>query len=310
MLIKIPKGWEIPERDATPEHVYLNRRHILKAAGFLGVQGLIAAATESKSLYPAKRNPEFKLDRPITEEWAATGYNNFYEFHPEDKQAVKDLVGAFQTHPWTIEVKGLVQKPRTLDLDDLLKTMPLEERLYRFRCVEAWSMAVPWTGFPMSLLIKQLDPKPEAKYIRFVTASRPKEMPGMKMAFRYPWPYFEGLRMDEAMNPLTMIVTGLYGKPLPKQNGAPVRVVVPWKYGYKSIKSIVTIEFTSKEPPTFWNALQPAEYGFYSNVNPKKSHPRWSQAVEKVIPTMQRVPTLMYNGYESYVAGLYNGKEF
>jgi sulfoxide reductase catalytic subunit YedY len=309
MLIKIPKGWEIPERDATPEQVYLNRRQILKAAGFLGAQGLIAA-TESKALYPAKRNPEFKLDRPITEEWAATGYNNFYEFHPEDKQAVKDLVGAFQTHPWSIEVKGLVQKPRTLDLDDLLKTMPLEERLYRFRCVEAWSMAVPWTGFPMSLLIKQLDPKPEAKYIRFVTANRPKEMPGMKMAFRYPWPYFEGLRMDEAMNPLTMIVTGLYGKPLPKQNGAPVRVIVPWKYGYKSIKSIVTIEFTSKEPPTFWNALQSAEYGFYSNVNPKKPHPRWSQAVEKVIPTMQRVPTLMYNGYESYVAGLYNGKEF
>src|SRR5688572_17485877 len=308
MLIKIPKGWEIPERDATPEHVYHNRREILKAAGFLAAAPLLSAAEVNP--HAAKRNPKFTLDRPITEEWAAIGYNNYYEFHPEDKQAVKDLVGKFKISPWKIEVKGLVNKPQTLDLDDLFKTMPFEERLYRFRCVEAWSMAVPWVGFPMSELIKKLEPKSEAKYIRFVTVSRPAEMPGMSMAPRYPWPYFEGLRMDEAMNPLSMFVTGMYGKALPKQNGAPFRAIVPWKYGYKSAKSIVLIEFTAKEPPTFWNKLTPNEYGFYSNVNPTKRHPRWSQRHEKVIPRMELKETLMYNGYESFVAGLYNGKEF
>ncbi|MGH9662556.1 MAG: protein-methionine-sulfoxide reductase catalytic subunit MsrP, partial [Bryobacteraceae bacterium] len=252
----------------------------------------------------------FTLDRPITEEWAATGYNNFYEFDPQDKQAVKDKVGAFVTSPWKIDVAGLVNKPQTLDLDDLLKKMPFEERLYRFRCVEAWSMAVPWTGFPLAELVKLVEPKPAAKYIRFVTVNRPKEMPGIVQANWYPWPFFEGLRLDEAMNPLAMLVTGLYGKPLPKQNGAPVRVITPWKYGYKSIKSIVRIEFAEKQPPTFWNKLQPLEYGFYSNVNPTKHHPRWSQAHEKVIPTMMRRETLMHNGYGQWVAGLYNGKEF
>jgi sulfoxide reductase catalytic subunit YedY len=309
MLIRIPKGWEIPGGDATPEAVFLNRRSLLKAAGFFGMEGLLAAAKE-ESPYPAKRNPEFTLDRPITEEWAATGYNNFYEFHPTDKEAVKNRVGAFVISPWKTEVTGLVNKPRTFDVDDLVKTMPLAERLYRFRCVEAWSMAVPWTGFPLSELIKQVEPKPEAKFIRFVTAKIPSQMPGIKEAAWYPWPYFEGLRMDEAMNPLTLVVTGLYGKPLPKQNGAPIRIVVPWKYGYKSIKSIVKIEFVTKEPETLWHQLQPAEYGFYSNVNPQKSHPRWSQAFEKVIPTMERKQTMMYNGYEKYVASMYNGKEF
>jgi methionine sulfoxide reductase catalytic subunit len=170
-------------------------------------------------------------------------------------------------------------------------------------------MAVPWSGFPLSELVKLVDPKPAAKYIRFVTANRPTQMPGMKQA-PYPWPYFEGLRMDEAMNDLTLLTTGMYGKPLPKQNGAPVRLVVPWKYGYKSIKSIVKIEFTSSEPPTFWNKLNAQEYGFYSNVDPKKAHPRWSQAVEQLIPTMQRKPTLLYNGYEQYVASMYKGNEF
>ena len=309
MLIKIPKGWEIPEREAAPEHVYQNRRAILKAAGFFAMEGLMAAADAPKSPYPAKRNPQFKLDRPITEEWAATGYNNYYEFHPTDKQAVKDLVGKFVTRPWTIQVKGLVNKPQTLDLDELERTIPLEERLYRFRCVEAWSMAVPWTGFPFAELIKKLDPKPEAKFIRMVTVHRPDQMPGIRMANWYPWPYYEGLRLDEAMHPLAMLVTGLYGKPLPKQNGAPIRVITPWKYGYKSIKSIVTMEFVSKQPRTFWNDSQPTEYGFYSNVNPKKPHPRWSQATEKVIPTMERVPTLPYNGYEEFVAAMYTGKE-
>jgi sulfoxide reductase catalytic subunit YedY len=308
MLIRIPRGWEIPEREATPESVYLNRRQLLTAAGFLGVEGLLAAAGNSP--YPAKRNPQFTLDRPITEEWAATGYNNFYEFDEEDKTAVKDMVGNFQVSPWRIEVKGLVNKPRTYDVDDLVRTMPLEERLYRHRCVEAWSMAVPWTGFPFSELVKQVEPKPEAKYVRFESVYRPKEMPGQVRYRWYPWPYFEGLRMDEAMHPVAFTVTGLYGKPIPKQNGAPIRMALPWKYGFKGAKSIVKIEFIAKEPDTFWHRTGPSEYGFYSNVNPNKSHPRWSQATERVIPDMQRRPTLMYNGYEKWVAGLYNGKEF
>ncbi len=303
------KGWELPEREATPESVYLNRRQILKAAGFLGMDGLIAHAAESKGIYPAKRNDDFKLDRPITEEWAATGYNNYYEFHPTDKERVKDMTEKFVTSPWTIEVGGLVNKPRKYDLDDLLKRMPIEERLYRLRCVERWSMAVPWTGFAMSALLKEVDPKPQAKFVRFVTVNRPDQMPGMKMAPWYPWPYFEGLRMDEAMNPLAMFVTGVYGKPLPVQNGAPFRVVTPWKYGYKSPKSIVKIELVSKQPPTFWNELQYAEYGFYSNVNPNKPHPRWSQEVEQSIPNGPKLKTQLYNGYGDFVAGLYNGKE-
>lgn len=310
MFIKIRKGWHIPEREATPENSWLNRRQILAAAGFLGLDGLLAAATGSQPLYPAKRNPEFTLDREVTPEWAAAGYNNFYEFNAEDKEAVKNEVGAFVIHPWQIQIDGLVNKPITLDVDDLVRKFPLEERLYRMRCVEAWSMAIPWTGFQLSQLIKMVDPKPEAKYVRFVTAKRPKEMPGMRRESWYPWPYTEGLRMDEAMNTLSFVVTGMYGKPLPKQNGAPIRIVTPWKYGYKSPKSIERIEFVHKQPGTLWNRMAPNEYGFYSNVNPKKPHPRWSQATEKIIPTMERRPTLLYNGYEKYVAGLYNGKEF
>ena len=310
MLIKVPRGWEIPEREATPESAYLNRRQILKAAGFLGVSGLLKAATEGKSPYPAKHNPEFTLDRPVTPDWAAEGYNNFYEFNQEDKTAVKDLVGNFNISPWKFEVSGLVNKPKTFDVDDIVHTMPLEERLYRHRCVEAWAMAVPWTGFPFSKLIEQVDPKPEAKYVRFVSVNRPKEMPGITRYNWYPWPYFEGLRMDEAMNPLCLMVTGLFGKPLPKQNGAPIRMVLPWKYGFKSPKSLVKIEFIAKQPDIFWHKTAPSEYGFYSNVNPHKPHPRWSQANEKVIPDMQRRPTQLYNGYEKYVASMYKGDEY
>jgi sulfoxide reductase catalytic subunit YedY len=307
MLIRIPRGWEIPEREATPESVYLNRRQLLAAAGFLGVESLLATTTGP---YPAKRNPQFTLDRPITEEWAATSYNNFYEFNEEDKTAVKDMVGKFQISPWKIEVKGLVNKPRWYDVDDLVRTMPLEERLYRHRCVEAWSMAVPWTGFQFSELVKQVDPKPEAKYVRFESVYRPGQMPGQVHYTWYQWPYFEGLRMDEAMHPLAFMVTGLYGKPIPKQNGAPIRMALPWKYGFKGAKSIVKIEFIAKEPETFWHKSGPNEYGFYSNVNPNKPHPRWSQATERVIPNMERRPTLIYNGYEKWVAGMYNGKEY
>ena len=304
MLIKSASGWEIPESEVTPESVYMNRRQLLATIGIGGF------AAQSMANAAAARNPAFTVpERPITEEFAATGYNNFYEFNAEDKEAVKDLVGKFVTSPWSVTVSGLVNKPQTFDVDKLVATMPLEERVYRFRCVEAWAMTVPWTGFPMSELIKLVEPKPEAKFIKFTSAKRPDQMPGIKKYANYHFPYYEGLRIDEAMNPLAMFATGLYGKPLPKQNGAPIRAVLPWKYGYKGAKSIEKIEFVAKEPPTFWNDLQSAEYGFYSNVNPSKPHPRWSQASERVIPRGGRVPTKMYNGYEQWVASLYNGKE-
>jgi sulfoxide reductase catalytic subunit YedY len=312
MLIKIPRGWEIPEREATPEDVYLNRRTLLKGMGFVGLGGLMNEAVEAagtESLYPAKRNPKYTLDRAVTPDWAATGYNNFYEF-TLDKERVKDLVGSFKIDPWTVEVKGLVNKPGKYDLNDMLKRFPLEERLYRMRCVEAWSMAVPWTGFPISAFLKEVDPKPEAKFMRMVTVNRPDEMPGINRMREYPWPYFEGLTIEEAMNELALFVTGIYGKPLPKQNGAPFRLITPWKYGLKSIKSIVEIEFTKKRPPSLWNDIGGTEYGWYSNVNPKRPHPRWSQAQEKVIPSMELRPTLMYNGYEEFVGGMYKGNEF
>lgn len=311
MLIKVPRGWEIPEREATPESVYFNRRKVLKGLGFAGLSGLLdrelSAATED--LYPAKRNSKYILDREITPEAAATGFNNFYEF-TLDKQRVKDKVGLFKTDPWTVEVKGLVNNPKKYDFDDLVRRFPLEERLYRFRCVEAWSMAVPWTGFPISALIKEVDPQPKAKFIRMVTAYLPQQMPGIESQQHYPWPYFEALRIDEAMNEMALFVTGIYGKPLPKQNGAPIRLITPWKYGLKSIKSIVEIEFTSKRPPTLWNKVGGTEYGWYSNVNPSRPHPRWSQAQEKVLPDMSMRPTLPYNGYEEFVGELYTGKEF
>jgi methionine sulfoxide reductase catalytic subunit len=321
MLIRSPKIWDRPLRDITPEVAWLNRRELLRAAGFgfAGVAaGLVPGFSPAGSLAygqaaapdwfdAGKQNPRF-LRADITPEAAATGYNNFYEFSV-DKQEVKNLVTKFQTSPWKIDIGGLVNKPMTLDLDDLARRMTMEQRVYRFRCVEAWSMVVPWTGFPLSELIKLVDPKPEAQFIRWWTAYRPKEMPGMVQQPWYNWPYYEGLRMDEAMNPLTLVATGLYGKPLPKQNGAPVRIVVPWKYGFKSIKSVVKIEFVRRTPSTFWNRAVPREYGFYANVNPGQAHPRWSQATDKRIPTMQEEPTPVYNGYADYVAGMYTGKE-
>jgi len=310
MLIKTPKGWEIPEREATPESVFLNRRALLQGMGFLGMSALAQQAfAAGEDLYPAKRNTKYTLDRPLTAEPVAIGYNNFYEF-TLDKQRVKNMVGPFEIDPWKVKVHGLINKPKTYDIDDLVRAFPLEERLYRFRCVETWAMAVPWTGFLIADLIKAVDPKPEAKYIRMVTVERPDQMPGIKSQPHYPWPYFEALTIEEAMNELALFVTGIYGKPLPKQNGAPIRLIVPWKYGLKSIKSIVEIEFTEKRPPTLWNKVGPTEYGWYSNVNPKKPHPRWSQATDRLIPTGEERPTLMYNGYEEFVAGLYNGKEY
>jgi sulfoxide reductase catalytic subunit YedY len=302
MLIRRLRGWEIPEREAAPEAAWVSRRGLLAAAGFLGAMRL-------RGQGPARRNPKFTLDRPITPEAAATGYNNFFEFDPGGKTAVGQKAERFIIRPWTVEVDGLVAKPRRFDLDDLVKLMPVEERLYRFRCVEAWAMAVPWTGFPLAALVKVVEPRPEAKFVRFVTAHRPGQMPGIGQSGGYQWPYCEGLRMDEAMNPLTLAATGLYGKPLPKQNGAPLRIVAPWKYGFKSIKSIVRIEFTSKRPRTFWNGAQPGEYGFYANVDPARAHPRWPQTVERLIPAMEERPTLPYNGYARWVAGMYNGGE-
>jgi sulfoxide reductase catalytic subunit YedY len=296
MWIKVRRGWEMAERLATPESVYRNRRELLLAAGFLGIA---QAAT---------RNPKYKLDRAITPEWAATGYNNYYEF-TTDKPKVKDLVGKFKPRPWTVEVTGEVAKPLKLSIEDIEAKMPIEERLYRHRCVEAWAMAVPWLGFPLSELLKLAEPKPSAKWVRFISVNRPEEMPGIKYSGDWSWPYREALRIDEAMNELAFLVTGLYGKRLPVQNGAPLRLAVPWKYGFKSAKAIVKIELVKGQPATFWNSAIPTEYGFFSNVNPKRPHPRWSQAVEQLLPNMERVATQPFNGYGEFVAHMYNGSE-
>ncbi|MDB6029550.1 MAG: oxidoreductase molybdopterin binding protein [Verrucomicrobiales bacterium] len=308
--------WFISDRHVTPEKIHENRREFLRRMGLAGA-GLMAApmvaaaaepvekaASAGPKLYPAKRNPEFNPNWALTEEKVAGSYNNFYEFSLA-KDKVKDLVGNFVVSPWSVKIEGLVEKPRTMELEDILKISPLEERVYKFRCVEAWAMTVPWIGFPLSKLIEKLQPKAESKFIRFETANRPEQMPGMRGMKNYPWPYFEGLRMDEAMHPLTMVVTGIYGKPLPKQHGAPIRIVVPWKYGYKSIKSVVKIEFIDKQPTTFWETLAADEYPFESNVNPAVPHPRWSQATERIIDTGDRLKTQLYNGYGKYVANLY-----
>lgn len=313
-LIRIPRGWEIPERLATPEAVYLNRRRFLKELGTagLGLTGLAlaagadrAAAEDGAALYPAKRNPAYALDRALTEEKVAASYNNFYEF-TTSKDEVREKVEKFQPHPWQVEIKGLVHNPRVYDFDELVRRMPLEERLYRHRCVEAWAMAVPWTGFPLKALIDEVQPLGSARYVRMLSFNRPDQAPGQRWQPWYPWPYFEGLSLAEATNELAFMATGIYGHELPKQHGAPLRLATPWKYGFKSIKSIVTIEFVEAQPATFWNQIAPSEYDFYANVNPAIPHPRWSQATEKLIGTGERVPTQRYNGYGEYVAKLYS----
>ena len=313
--IIIRPGWHLPEKLVTPEKIYRNRRHFLQEMGFLGL-GLLAGAARSNLAAEASTNPpakgypyprakQFELPNlRLTDEEVATSYNNFYEFSTT-KTRVKRLTGKFTTTPWDVEIGGLVEKPLKLSLEDILSTFPLEERVYRFRCVEAWSMVVPWTGFPLSKLLEKVVPKPEARFVKFTTFFRPEQAPGFAELPNYPWPYTEGLRMDEALHPLTLVTTGLFGKPLPKQNGAPIRLVVPWKYGYKSIKSIVKIELVAKQPKTLWESLAPDEYPFESNVNPRIPHPRWSQATERVVDTGSRVNTLPYNGYADYVAKLY-----
>lgn len=308
----IKPSWTIPESQATSESVFLNRREIVKGLGMGGLlaatgmtyasQQAHAAEDPSASLYPVARNEKYTLDRGITPEKLNLTYNNFYEFgsHKQIHQAAQ----ALNIRPWEIEVDGEIEAPMTIGIDDLMKKMPLEERLYRHRCVEAWSMTVPWSGFELSELIKIAKPTSDAKYVRFETFQDQSIAPGQKQ-FWYPWPYVEGLTIEEAMNEMTFMVTGAYGKPVPKQMGAPLRLAVPWKYGFKHIKSIKKISFTKERPVSFWEELGPKEYGFWANVNPEVDHPRWTQATERDLETGERIPTKLYNGYEEQVSGLY-----
>ena len=312
MLIKRGRGWELPESRATPEGHYLQRRALVRAMG-LGAASFalpaIAFAQDkdpSAGLYPARRNDKYGVPAPMTEERRATTYNNFYEFGT-DKSIWRDAQ-KLEVRPWTIKVGGMVEKPFEIGIDDLLAKVQLEERVYRHRCVETWSMVVPWSGFPLRSLVELCKPAGGAKYVVMKTLSKPSVMHEQRDLL-YPWPYTEGLAMDEATNDLAFIATGLYGKPIAKQNGAPLRLVTPWKYGFKSVKSIVSIEFADKRPVTFWEKLASSEYGFWANVNPQVPHPRWSQATEKPLGSDERVPTLLYNGYGEFVAGLYANRK-
>jgi sulfoxide reductase catalytic subunit YedY len=303
--------------EITSKSQYLSRRDFLKAAGIVTGSALLAACAPKVSEQaagpsvevpaPSSSGKEDELGDPANAYDEITNYNNFYEFST-DKQAVARLAEDFTTEPWTVEVSGLVNNPKTFGVDDLLKMFPQEERIYRLRCVEAWSMVIPWNGFPLASLLKEVEPTSDAKFVRFEAAAKRDEMPGLKSPF-YDWPYQEGLRLDEAMNDLTLLATGLYGEMMPNQNGAPIRLVVPWKYGFKSIKSIVKIELVDYQPDTLWNTAAPNEYGFYSNVNPNVSHPRWSQASERRIGELGRRETLMFNGYADEVAYLYEGMD-
>jgi sulfoxide reductase catalytic subunit YedY len=311
MLIKRIRGWELPERQATPESAYPNRRGLVKGMGLgaisLGLPGVAMAQDDpSAKLYPAKKNDTYGAPSPITAEKLSTTYNNFYEF--ADDKNIWRAAQKLPVRPWTIKVSGMVDKPFEIDIDSLLAKMPLEERVYRHRCVETWSMVVPWSGFAMKSLVEFCKPASGAKYVVMKTLSNPAVMPGQK-DFVYPWPYVEGLAMDEAMHDLCFVATGLYGKPIAKQNGAPIRLVSPWKYGFKNVKSIVSIEFSDKRPVSFWEKLNADEYGFWANVNPQVPHPRWSQATEKPLGTSDRVPTQLYNGYAEFVSGLYEGRK-
>src|SRR4051794_23914251 len=310
------RGWQIPESRATPESVYLSRRNFMNTAAGAAAAMLapeIAHAQRvtdipdpTKDLYPAQKNEKYGIgNRSITPEEINANYNNFYEYG-----AVKNVAKAAQAltiRPWTLKIDGMVEKPFEIAIDDLIRKMPLEERLYRHRCVEAWSMTIPWSGFPLAKLVELAKPLGSAKYVEMQTF-QDKVAPGFRQVW-YPWPYTEGLTIEEANNELAFLVTGTYGKPTLKQMGAPLRLALPWKYGFKSVKSIVRFNFTDKRPKTFWEALQSSEYGFWANVNPEVPHPRWSQATEEDIGTKQRIPTVLFNGYGEYVAGLYKGLE-
>jgi len=307
------KSVPVRSSEITPKQVYLSRRDFMKAATVAASAALLAACApsvteESQNAAPAPTsNATDELGNPVNSYEDITNYNNYYEF-TTDKQGVARLAKDFTLAPWTVEVGGLVNQPKTFGIEDLLKLFPQEERVYRLRCVEAWSMVIPWTGFTLASLLNMVEPTSDAKFVRFETVYRPEEMRGQKSSL-YPWPYQEGLRLDEAMNDLTILATGLYGEPNVAQNGAPIRLVVPWKYGFKSIKSIVKIELVAEQPATMWNDIAPNEYGFYANVNPDVDHPRWSQASERRIGELSRIPTLPFNGYGEQVAALYEGMD-
>ncbi|PYS88151.1 MAG: protein-methionine-sulfoxide reductase catalytic subunit MsrP [Acidobacteria bacterium] len=319
MLIKKPD--DIKRSEITPEQTYLNRRNFMRA-GVLAGSTLLTAALYREFAVPEEplRQQGEKLNvqqaandtvPPLTEARTSfadiTHYNNFYEFST-DKSAVAYKARNFVTRPWTVAVEGLVQKPKTFDLDDLLKLAPVEERVYRHRCVEGWSMVIPWVGFPLARLLKEVEPLGQARYVAFQTIYAPSQMPNQSTGV-LDWPYVEGLRLDEAMHPLTLLVSGLYGQTLLPQNGAPLRLVVPWKYGFKGIKSIIKITLTSEQPPTTWNLAASDEYGFYSNVNPNVDHPRWSQKRERRIGEFGVRDTLLFNGYAEQVGQLYSGMD-
>jgi sulfoxide reductase catalytic subunit YedY len=294
MLIRKPD--DIPSSEITPESVYLNRRSfIATAAAAMG----LAACTEAEA--------DTAQDKLNTYE-EITRYNNFYEFGVDKEDPARLAPRLLRTRPWTVSIEGLCRKPGRYAFDDLVRANRVQDRTYRLRCVEAWSMVIPWQGIPLRDVLARAEPTPAARFVEFTTLHDPRQMPGQQRGV-LEWPYVEGLRLDEAMHPLTLLATGLYGKALPAQNGAPLRLVVPWKYGFKSIKSIVKIRFTDRQPRTAWNVSAPSEYGFYANVNPQVDHPRWSQARERRIGTYLRRPTLMFNGYGEQVASLYRGMD-
>jgi len=327
--VLLPPAWRLPESAVTPASVWMSRRDLLRGLGATGTAAGLAAGSALSTLAsgcalstprpdaiptsyawtlpPVLRNPAYAdVGRPLTAEAAAASYNNFYEFTTK-KDEVWRLAGSLRPRPWTLEVSGACNKPQVFDLETLLARMPLEERIYRFRCVEAWSMVVPWTGFPLRALLDAVEPRHDANYVRLYTLNDPTELPGIATQPWYPWPYYEALTIAEAVHELTLLAVGIYGHALPNQHGAPIRLVTPWKYGYKNIKSIVRIELVDRRPPTFWSDLAADEYDFDGNVRPDRPHPRWSQASEKVLPTGESIPTLPYNGYAEQVAGLYPG---
>jgi methionine sulfoxide reductase catalytic subunit len=317
MLIRIPKDWELPEAAATPERDYLlrPRREFLKATA-IGAAALLAprGALATSAGFPTRVNNAYRDPalKPTAYDLIAS-YNNYYEFGTDKAEPKINANKGWKTEPWTVEITGLVNNPTKIDANDLVTKMGgCEQRVYRLRCVEAWSMIVPWDGFPLAKLLAWADPKPEAKFVTFTTAMDPKNMPGLR-GRALDWPYLEGLRLDEANHELSFIATGIYGRPIPNQNGAPLRLVVPWKYGFKYGKSIVKIDFVARQPRNSWNIMAPHEYGFYANVNPNVDHPRWSQASERVIGAGgvlgSRQKTLMFNGYEQQVAALYAGMD-
>ena len=304
-MSEIYRSVPVKPSEITPRSLYFSRRDFLKTASIFAGSALLAGcapkATETAStVFPVKND---ELGDPANSLEDITQYNNFYEFS-ENKIAVSKLSKDFKPHPWIVEIYGLVNKPKTYGIEDLLSKFTQEERIYRLRCVEGWSMVIPWMGFPLASLLKEVEPTSEAKFVRFETLMDPEQFP-REGSHLYPWPYQEGLRLDEAMNDLTILATGLYGMPMPNPNGAPIRLVVPWKYGFKSIKSVVKIELVDKQPGTFWKAVNRKEYGFYSNVNPNRPHPRWSQARERRIGELAPRETLMFNGYTEQVADLY-----